>query len=134
MKIALPLEHSVISGHFGHAERFAIVPVQNNNPAQAELLVPPPHEPGVLPRWLQSLGVTHLICGGIGGGAIQLFNSMGITVMAGCTGVNPEEAISAFLSGRLSPTTIGTCEGHGHGHDEHSHGAGHSCGSGCGAH
>ena len=36
-------------------------------------LVPPPHEPGVLPGWLHHLGADVIIAGGMGQRAISLF-------------------------------------------------------------
>ena len=41
-----------------------------------ETLVPPPHEPGVLPTWLHELGADVIIVGGIGGGLIVTMPSL----------------------------------------------------------
>lgn len=38
------------------------------------LLTPPPHEPGVLPKWLHDQGVNLIIAGGMGQRAQGLFN------------------------------------------------------------
>jgi len=38
--------------HFGHCEQFALIEVDEheNKVLSTEVLTPPPHEPGVLPR------------------------------------------------------------------------------------
>ncbi len=116
MKIALPVENGLISGHFGHAPQFAIVEVADGNIAGSQLLVPPPHEPGSLPRWLSGLGVTHIICGGIGGRAVELLSAAGIQVIAGTPVMDPAAAVERFLRGELSGVSGPTCEGHHGGH------------------
>ena len=52
--------------HFGHCERFALLDVDLDARAITvrEDLTPPPHEPGVLPRWLAEQGVGLVLAGG----------------------------------------------------------------------
>ena len=66
-----------------------------------EDLVPPAHEPGVLPRWLQEQGANVIIAGGMGQRAQQLFTQNGITVVVGAPADRPEQLASAYLSGTL---------------------------------
>ena len=35
-------------------------------------LIPPPHEPGILPKWIAQNGVTDVIVGGVGDRAIKI--------------------------------------------------------------
>jgi len=55
-KAAVPLAGGVLTNHFGHCEEFAVVHVLDGQICNTELHVPPPHEPGVLPRWLGTMG------------------------------------------------------------------------------
>jgi predicted Fe-Mo cluster-binding NifX family protein len=56
MKIAIPLANGKLTAHFGHCQEFAFVEVVGNQIKKTEKYVPPPHEPGVLPNWLQYMG------------------------------------------------------------------------------
>ncbi|MGB9712013.1 MAG: NifB/NifX family molybdenum-iron cluster-binding protein [Dissulfurimicrobium sp.] len=123
MKIAMPIDGQMIAGHFGHAPKFAFVDVKDGQPGVIAMLAPPPHEPGVIPRWLHEQGVTHLICGGIGARAVEILTASGINVIAGVQPMEPSEAVKALLSGRLKGVAGSTCAGHSHGHEH-----GHSCG------
>ncbi|MDZ7776710.1 MAG: NifB/NifX family molybdenum-iron cluster-binding protein [Bacteroidales bacterium] len=50
----------------------------------SETLLPaPPHEPGLLPKWLAAKGVNEIIAGGMGQRAIQLFEQHNVTVNLG---------------------------------------------------
>jgi predicted Fe-Mo cluster-binding NifX family protein len=121
MKIAMPIENGIISGHFGHAQQFAFVEVEGNEIKASSLHAPPPHEPGSLPKWLNEMGATHVICGGIGGMAAQLLETAGIKVVSGIPSMDPAKVVEDFISGLLKGTTGATCSGHEHG------GEGHQC-------
>ncbi len=116
MKLAIPVENGLLCSHFGHAPQFAIVEIEENNVKASSLKTPPPHEPGVLPRWLKELGVSHVICGGIGARAVELLNQAGIEVTAGVSPQDPAMVVEAFLSGGLQGASGPTCSGHEHGH------------------
>jgi len=101
MKIAIPLAEGRLTAHFGHAAEFAIVHVENQEIKDKELLTPPPHEPGVLPRWLQELGVDVIIAGGMGQKALGLFGENGIKVVTGAPSLTPEELVHQYLANSL---------------------------------
>jgi predicted Fe-Mo cluster-binding NifX family protein len=101
MKFAIPLAQGVLCAHFGHSENFVIVDTQDGQIKSKELLTPPPHEPGVLPRWLQELGVNVVIAGGMGRRAQDLFNQNGIKVVVGAPSDEPESLIQNYLTGAL---------------------------------
>ena len=50
MKFAVPLAEGKLTAHFGHCKEFALVDANENGIMKNETLVPPPHEPGVLPK------------------------------------------------------------------------------------
>jgi|UniRef100_A0A7V6DQ87 ATP-binding protein involved in chromosome partitioning len=101
-KVAVPLAGGVLCNHFGHCEQFAIVPVQNGRIGAAELHTPPPHEPGVLPRWLGELGVNLIIAGGMGQRALSLFAEQGIRVITGAPNQEPVALLQNYLAGSLT--------------------------------
>ena len=119
MKIAIPVENGMLCPHFGHAPKFAIVEIADNKVVNSQILEPPPHEPGSLPKWLKELGVTKVICGGIGARAVELLNNAGIEVIAGVQPMDPAKAVEELLADRLKGATGPTCSGHGHGDGHH---------------
>jgi len=103
MKVAIPLAQGKLTLHFGHCEQFAIVDVNEETKkiTGREDLTPPPHEPGVLPRWLHEQNVNVIIAGGMGQRAQQLFVQNDIEVVVGASSAEPEELILAHLQGTL---------------------------------
>ena len=101
MRFAIPLAQGVLCAHFGHSEQFSIVDTQDGQIKSKELLTPPPHEPGALPRWLQELGVNVVIAGGMGRRAQDLFDQQGIKVVVGAPSDTPESLIQAYLERTL---------------------------------
>ena len=120
MRIAIPTAEGTLCNHFGHCEQFAFFDVEadTNKILNSEMLTPPPHEPGVIPRWVAQQGANLVLAGGMGGRAIDLFVQAGVQVMAGCPAIEPEKLVEAYFNGSL---TIGAnaC-----GHD----GSDHNCG------
>lgn len=103
MKIAIPITGDTLSLHFGHCEQFAIFDVDNDSKQirNQELVMPPPHEPGVLPQWLAGLNVRLIIAGGMGQRAQQLFAQNNIEVAVGAPESEPQELVLQYLAGRL---------------------------------
>jgi Mrp family chromosome partitioning ATPase/predicted Fe-Mo cluster-binding NifX family protein len=100
-KIAIPLAEGLLTAHFGHAAEFAIVHVEEKEIKKKELIEPPPHEPGVLPKWLGELGVDVIIAGGMGQKALSLFGENGIKVMTGAPSLSPEELVAQYVADTL---------------------------------
>ena len=103
MRIAVPLAQGKLSLHFGHCEQFAIIDVDSGskNILSQELVEPPPHEPGVLPKWLSGLHVELIIAGGMGQRAQQLFAQNNIDVVVGAPDNEAQELVSQYLAGQL---------------------------------
>jgi Mrp family chromosome partitioning ATPase/predicted Fe-Mo cluster-binding NifX family protein len=119
MKIAIPLSAGRLAEHFGHCEQFALLDTDATSKRilKQTMVVPPPHEPGVLPRWLHEQGAQVIIAGGMGRRAVDLFAQNGIAVHAAVAGRTPEETVQAFFDGALGNATP-TC-GHGRGDGSH---------------
>ena len=103
MKIAVPVVNGQLSMHFGHTDGFALVHVdpQTKEITGSEVLEAPPHEPGLLPRWLNERGVNVVIAGGMGRRAQDLFSQSGIEVLVGAPGGEPEDLVRAYIAGEL---------------------------------
>lgn len=103
MRIAVPLADGRLCLHFGHCERFALVDVDTETKkiTNREDLTPPPHEPGVLPRWLAEKGANIIIAGGMGQRAQSLFTENNIRVLVGAPSSTPEELAESFLAGTI---------------------------------
>jgi predicted Fe-Mo cluster-binding NifX family protein len=83
-KVAVPINHEgVLDEHFGHCKYFALFETNGKIISNNQIVLPPPHEPGVLPQWLADEGVTDVLAGGMGNRAIQIFNQNGINVFVG---------------------------------------------------
>ena len=84
MRFAVPIADGRLCMHFGHCQQFALVDVAETKTRAltTTYVTPPPHEPGLLPRWLHEQGVNIVIAGGLGQ-AQQLFAQSGITVVVG---------------------------------------------------
>jgi ATP-binding protein involved in chromosome partitioning len=111
MRIAIPLAQGQLGVHFGHCEEFALVDVdpQHKSISGMHREVPPPHEPGLLPRWLGQRDVNVIIAGGMGQRALGLFAENGIQVVTGATAGSPEELVMAYLNGTLQ-TGANVCD------------------------
>jgi predicted Fe-Mo cluster-binding NifX family protein len=111
MKIAIPLADGKLTMHFGHCASFALIDV---NPEDKSILsrsdvIPPPHEPGLLPPWLAERGVNVIIAGGMGQRAQTLFTAQDIQVFVGAPVDTPEALVNQYLSGVLK-TGINACD------------------------
>lgn len=97
--IAVPVDNNgELDGHFGHCKAFAVYHTENQSIVTEENLIPPPHEPGLLPRWLAGHGVTDILAGGMGNRAIQIFNENKVNVLTGAPKMHARDLVSGFLS------------------------------------
>lgn len=111
MKFAIPTHNKKLCLHFGHCEVFTFIEANEETKEilSKEEIVPPPHEPGVLPAWLVKNNAKIIIAGGMGGRAQQLFVEQNIKVVVGATEPDPEKLVLQYLEGTLQ-TGINTCD------------------------
>jgi predicted Fe-Mo cluster-binding NifX family protein len=119
--IAIPSAEGRLHGHFGGCREFTLVQADPEQRIIVSIraVVPPPHAPGLFPRWLREQDVSVVIAGGIGRRALELFAQQGIEVRAGLPDAPVEELAAAYLNGQLTATPE-SCEHHGH-HHNHEH-------------
>ena len=116
MRIAFPTnDRESVESHFGHCKEFAIFTVKGNEIVEKEYLTAPPHQPGLLPKFLGEQKITTIITGGMGQRAIDLFKAQGIDVILGAKG-RLESNLNEFMGGNL----ISTGSACSHDHDDHS--------------
>lgn len=104
-RIAVPVTSGKLSAHFGHCEEFVIFSAKETSGGTTaevvEVLEAPPHQPGLLPAWLNEHGVNMVIAGGMGSRAQDLFCQAGIEVMVGAASTDPKEIVQSYLDGTL---------------------------------
>jgi len=129
-RIAFPTnDKSTIDGHFGKANEFAVYTVKDTEIIAVTHITPPPHAPGVVPKYLKDNEIDVVITGGMGHKAIKVFEHNGIDVILGAKGridVNLSEYLGGFLSSKES-----SCS---HNHTEHKHEEDHECKNDKGCH
>ena len=100
--IAVPSSKGLLDEHFGHCHQFALLSIEENKVVSEILIDAPPHEPGLLPKFLAEKGVTDVIAGGMGNRAIQLFNQHQVNVFVGAPKQSPKEITEGFLNETLT--------------------------------
>lgn len=118
VKIAIANDNDRVSEHFGHCSYYTVYSVENGVIFRREDLQNPGHQPGILPPFLASHAVTHVIAGGMGPRAVDLFRQHGIEVILGVSG-HVDRIAQEFIAGRIIPG-VSTChhpEGDSYSHD-----------------
>jgi predicted Fe-Mo cluster-binding NifX family protein len=107
MKIAIPVANGKLNMHFGHCEGFDLFEVDTKTKTLGEksYIQAPPHEPGLLPRFLNEQGVSDIIAGGMGARAQELFVENGIKVLVGAPCEESAKLAQDYLDGKLCPGT-----------------------------
>lgn len=126
MRVATTYDNGNIFMHFGRSEQFKIYDIQDGKVLNEQVVGTGGTGHGALVGLLTNGGVDTLICGGIGGGAINALTQAGITVYAGARG-SCDACVEALIAGTLAQTGEATCGCHVHDH-EHTHEHGESCG------
>lgn len=124
MKIAVPVnKDNQVDGHFGHCESYKVYTISEKKEITEVKNVESPQGCGCksnIASVLASDGVSVMLAGGIGGGAINVLNSNGIQVIRGCSG-KAVEVVSLYLKG-LVKDSGDSCRQH----EQHQH-DGHNC-------
>lgn len=116
MKIAMPKNEDVINQHYGKSKSFKIVTIEDNKVTEtkdlsAETLQ---HNHGGLAGLLKEEGVTLIITGGIGQGALDSLKEAKFEVIRGVSG-KIEDIINSYLNGELKDKNV-VCK---HDHEDH---------------
>ena len=126
MKIAVPVtSNNKIDDHFGHCNFYGIYDISADSEISGTQIIPSVQGCGCksnIASVLASEGVTVMLAGGIGMGAINVLNNAGIEVVRGCSG-NAHEIVKQYIAGNISDSGE-IC----HQHEAHSAaGSNHQC-------
>jgi predicted Fe-Mo cluster-binding NifX family protein len=112
MKVAVPTRNENVDDHFGHCEYYTIFTIDNGKVSNEETFKAPEGcgcKSNIAPI-LGNMGVSVMLAGGMGEGALNVLNMCGIKVMRGCSG-NVKELIKAYLLEDIADSGIG-CHSH----------------------
>ena len=87
MKLAIPYDNGQVFQHFGKTEAFKIYDIVDGKVGPSMVMSTNGQGHGALAGLLRGLGISAVICGGIGPGAIEALQSLDITPIPGITGV-----------------------------------------------
>ena len=121
MKIAIPTRDNVIDNHFGHCEYYTILTVGQDNQILSSETIPSPQGCGCksnIASELECMGVSVMLAGNMGQGALNVLTAHHIKVIRGCSG-NILNVATDYLNGKIADSGIG-CSSHEH-HQCHSH-------------
>ena len=117
-KIAIPVDlNNQIEDHFGQCEFYEIYTVVEGNKITEVKILKADQGCGCksnIANVLAENGVTIMLAGGIGQGAINVLNQCNIDVIKGCAG-ETKEIVKQYLSGLLLDSGE-TCSHHNHDH------------------
>lgn len=100
-KIAIPTYEGKLWPHFGKAPQVTIYTVENGAVKASEIKEAPEHEHGAMPRFLAAEGCTDVVCGGLGQGAIQMLDQLGIDVHAGAPELPVDQVLKMYLDNTI---------------------------------
>jgi len=126
MKIAVPVtSNNQVDEHFGHCEFYSVFSITPDSKIADTQIIPSVQGCGCksnIAVVLAADGVTVMLAGGIGGGAINVLNNAGIEVVRGCSG-DASEVVKLYISGSVTDSgeSCNKYENH------HQSGEGHNC-------
>lgn len=112
MKLALPAREGIIDAHFGHCEYYLVYTVENDSIVSEEKVVSPQGCgcKSNIASTLAAMGVTLMLAGNMGDGAVRVLSGQGIRVVRGCSG-SLRAVAESWLAGTLKDSGE-TCHAH----------------------
>lgn len=127
MKIAVPVtRQNQVDEHFGQCEFYNVFTVNDEGKIIETNIIPSVQGCGCksnIASVLAADGVTVMLAGGIGGGAINVLNNSGIDVVRGCSG-DASEVINQYVSGLVTDSGE-SCNHHASHHADGAHQCNH---------
>ena len=120
MKIAIPTRGTTVDDHFGHCEFYTLFTVNEAKEIVDEETLPSPQGCGCksnIASVLKEKGVTVMLAGSMGDGALNVLSNQGIQVLRGCKG-DVRKWAEANLKGFVLDSGMGC---------HHEEGEGHHC-------
>jgi predicted Fe-Mo cluster-binding NifX family protein len=114
MKIAVPSRDGAVDAHFGHCEYYTVFTVKDGVINTEERMDSPTAcgcKSGIAPI-LADAGVSVMLAGNMGEGAVRVLDAHGIEAVRGASGP-VRNVVESYLAGKLV-LADGSCAGHGH--------------------
>jgi predicted Fe-Mo cluster-binding NifX family protein len=121
MKIAIPTRGMVVDDHFGHCEVYTIFTTDENQKISHSETLPSPQGCGCksnIASVLQQMGVSVLLAGNMGNGALNVLTRHQIRVLRGNSG-DVRQLAEAFLQGKVGDSGEDCREHEHHGDTDH---------------
>jgi predicted Fe-Mo cluster-binding NifX family protein len=119
MKIAVPTtQENNVDSHFGHCEFYTIFTISDQKVVLNTEILSSPAGCGCksnIASVLKEKGVSVLLAGNMGNGAVNVISNQGITVVRGCEG-EVNKVIMNYLGGTIDDSGE-TCSYHEEGHE-----------------
>ncbi len=122
MKVAVPTRGNIVDDHFGHCEMYTVFTVGEDKTIESSETLPSPVGCGCksnIASVLKEKGVTVMLAGNMGNGALNVLNNQGIQVFRSCHG-DVRQLVETYLKGFVFDSGEG-CHQHNH------QGEGHQC-------
>jgi predicted Fe-Mo cluster-binding NifX family protein len=100
IKLAIATEGTVVAGHFGRCATYTLVDIEDNKVIEKTTIENPGHEPGAIPKLLNSHKADYVVSGGMGQRAQTFFAEYGIKPILGIVG-EIDDVIEKFLKDDL---------------------------------
>ena len=116
MKIAIPFHDGYVNEHFGHSENYAVYTISPENSIINRTVIKGEEGCGCksdIAQTLSDMGVSLMLAGNMGQGAVNVLNGAGISVLRGCSG-DIGDVVRLWLSGSLTDSGD-SCREHEHG-------------------
>jgi len=123
MKIAVPTRNNIVDSHFGHCEYYTIFSISEDKDITDIQVIKSPVGCGCksdIANTLQNVGVSLMLAGNMGEGAVNKLNGSGIEVVRGCSG-DVQELVQAYLEERISDSGVSCAQ-----HEQHQR-SGENC-------
>lgn len=118
MKIAVPTtQNNQVDSHFGHCEFFTVFTIGANRNIENSEIIESPQGCGCksnIAGTLSQMGVTIMLAGNMGGGAVNILKNNGIEVFRGNSG-DIKQLVEKFIKGEVADSGE-TCSHHDDGH------------------
>jgi len=119
MKIAVPTtQANTVDEHFGHCEFYTLFTISDQKAVLNTEILPSPAGCGCksnIASVLKEKGISVLLAGNMGNGAVNVITNHGITVVRGCEG-EINKVVANYLGGKIDDSGE-TCSHHQEGHE-----------------
>ena len=104
IKIAIPTNKGLVDDHFGHCKHYSIYSVDDKNKIRLKENLPSPLGCGCksnIASELKELGVTVLLAGNMGNGALTMLQNHHIKVLRGCSG-SVDDVVHDYINNKIT--------------------------------